>query len=53
MRRASVALALVFFTGIALGQEALDVSRENETSIQEVATVTPVTRPVERGVVPT
>ncbi|HEY6939127.1 MAG TPA: hypothetical protein VI424_18345 [Terriglobales bacterium] len=53
MRRASVALALVFFTGMALGQEALDVSRENETSIQEVATVTPVTRPVERIVVPT
>ncbi len=53
MRRASVALALVFFTGLALGQQALDASQENETSIQEVATVTPVTRPVERVVVPT
>ena len=53
MRRASVALALVFFTGLALGQQALDAGQENETSIQEVATVTPVTRPVERVVVPT
>lgn len=53
MRRASVALALVFLTGMALGQQALDVSRENESSIQEVATVTPVTHPVERIVVPT
>ncbi|HET7750093.1 MAG TPA: hypothetical protein VFK81_11980 [Terriglobales bacterium] len=53
MRRASIALALLLFTGMALGQEALDVSRENESSIQEVATVTPVTRPVERIVVPT
>jgi hypothetical protein len=53
MRRASVALALVLLTGKALGQQALDVSRENESSIQEVATVTPVTHPVERIVVPT
>ena len=53
MRKVSVALALMFLTGMALGQQALDVSQENETSIQEVATVTPVTRPVERIVVPT
>ena len=53
MKKVSVALSLALLTGMAVGQQTLDVSHENESSIQEVATVTPVTHPVERIVVPT
>src|SRR5579872_1204586 len=53
MRKISVALTLALLTSMAVGQQALDVSHENASSIQEVATVTPVTHPVERMVVPT
>jgi hypothetical protein len=53
MRKISVALTLALLTSMAVGQQALDVSHENASSIQEVATVTPVTHPVERTVVPT
>ncbi|MGE5726869.1 MAG: hypothetical protein ACM34G_16935 [Acidobacteriota bacterium] len=53
MRKISVALTLALLTSMAVGQQALDVSHENASSIQEVATVTPVLHPVERMVVPT
>jgi predicted RecA/RadA family phage recombinase len=53
MRKISVALTLALLTGMALGQQALDAAHENESSIQEVATVTPTVNPLERVVVPT
>ncbi|MGE5204324.1 MAG: hypothetical protein ACM3PW_01835 [Chlamydiota bacterium] len=53
MRTVSVALSLALLTGMAVGQQTLDASHESESSIQEIARVTPVTRPVERMVKPT
>lgn len=53
MRTVTVALALVLVTGMAVGQQVLDASHENASSIQEVATVTAVTHPTERVVKPT
>ena len=54
MRTIRVALMLVLLTGLAVGQQVLDASHENESSIQAVATtVTTSTHPVERIVVPT
>jgi hypothetical protein len=49
----SVVLSLVLLTSMAVGQQVLDASHENESDIQEVAsTVTATTHPVERIVVP-
>lgn len=51
MRKISLALALALLTGVAVGQ-TLDAEHESASSIQEVATVTPSTNPLERVVVP-
>ena len=53
MRKVSVALTLALLTGVAVGQQLLDAAHENESSIQEVATVTSVTNPMELTLTPT
>ncbi|HSB75849.1 MAG TPA: hypothetical protein VLC12_09380, partial [Terriglobales bacterium] len=52
MKKISLALTLALLSGVAVGQQILDAAHENETSIQEVATVTPTTNPIEQIVVP-
>lgn len=53
MRKVSVALTLALLTGVAVGQQILDAAHENESSIQEVATVTSATNPLEETLTPT
>ena len=53
MRKVSVALTLALLTGVAVGQQLLDAAHENESSIQEVATVTSATNPMELMLTPT
>lgn len=53
MRRVSVALTLALLTGVAVGQQLLDAAHENESSIQEVATVTSATNPMVQAQTPT
>lgn len=53
MRKVSVGLMLALLTGVALGQQILDAAHENESSIQEVATVTSATNPLEQTLTPT
>lgn len=54
MRKMRVALTVLLLAGMAVGQQVLDTSHEDASTIQEVATtVTATTHPVERIVVPT
>lgn len=53
MRRVSVALTLALLTGVAVGQQLLDAAHENESSIQEVATVTSASNPMVQAQTPT
>jgi hypothetical protein len=51
MRKLSLVLTLALLSGMAIGQQAVDASQENESNIPEVATPAAI-HPVERVVTP-